>query len=224
MTTLFQSSKSRTKTSVMENEQESQAGEYKSEVAELKLLQLVLASSSPRRARILQSVGWQFEAMPVDIDETPKPGEEAIAYVERLSREKAEARSRLSPESVVLGADTTVVIDGAVLGKPRDEDEAREMLTRLSGRWHEVITGLTLCRGGENGTPLVAHESTRVLFATMSADEIDWYVSTGEPMDKAGAYAIQGKAALFIEKIEGDYWNIVGLPMQLLFNMARQFF
>jgi len=207
----------------MENEQESQAGESNSEVAELKLLQLVLASSSPRRARILQSVGWQFEAMPVDIDETPKPGEEAIAYVERLAREKAEARSRLSPESVVLGADTTVVVDGAVLGKPRDVNEAREMLTRLSGRWHEVLTGLTLCRGGENGKCLVAHESTRVLFATMSDVEIDWYVSTGEPMDKAGAYAIQGKAALFIEKIEGDYWNIVGLPMRLLFNMARQF-
>lgn len=206
--------------SVMENERESQAGMTEPNLVELRMKRLVLASGSPRRAEILRSVGWDFEALPVDIDETLADGEGAFEYVERLSREKAEAAARLSHGGLILGADTTVVVDQDVLGKPCDEDEARRMLLRLSGRWHAVLTGVTLIRVGESRKCLVAHESTRVLFAALSDDEINWYVASGEPMDKAGAYAIQGRAALFIEKIEGDYWNIVGLPMRLVYNMA----
>lgn len=206
----------------MENERESQADETKRNLVELRLQHLVLASASPRRAEILRSVGWDFETLPVDIDETHTDGEDAVDYVERLSREKAEAAARCVPDGLVLGADTTVVVDQDVLGKPRDEDEARSMLRRLSGRWHAVLTGVTLIRGGEVRKSVVAHETTRVLFAPMTDEEINWYVATGEPMDKAGAYAIQGRAALFIEKIEGEYWNIVGLPMRLVYNMTRE--
>jgi septum formation protein len=158
--------------------------------------------------------------MPAEIDETLSVGEDAIAYVERLAREKAEAAMRQAPNRLVLGADTTVVVDKEVLGKPCDEDEARQMLRRLSGRWHTVLTGVALITGGERYKCLVAHEATRVRFATISTDEISWYVATGEPMGKAGAYAIQGRAALFIEKIEGDYWNVVGLPMRLVYNLT----
>ena len=205
----------------MENERESQAGKTESKLVELKMKHLVLASTSPRRAEILRSVGWDFETLPVNIDETHLQGEDAVEYVERLSREKAEAAERLSPQGLVLGADTTVVVDGDILGKPRDEDEARRMLYRLSGRWHAVLTGVTLIRGGEGRKCVVAHEATRVLFAALSDDEINWYVASGEPMDKAGAYAIQGRAALFIKKIEGDYWNVVGLPVQLVYRLAQ---
>ncbi|MBC7912292.1 MAG: septum formation inhibitor Maf [Pyrinomonadaceae bacterium] len=182
---------------------------------------LVLASASPRRAEILRSVGWPFETLVVEIDETPRAGEEARAYVERLAREKAEAAARRVPGRVALGADTTVCVDGEIFGKPVDKSEAQIMLRRLSGKWHEVLTGVALVRAGEDALCLVAHEITRVRFASMSAKEIEWYVATGEPMDKAGAYAIQGRAALFIEKIEGDYWNVVGLPVQLVYRLAR---
>lgn len=206
----------------MENERESQAGKTGPKLYELKMKKLVLASGSPRRAEILTSVGWEFEKCSVDIDETLGDREAAVEYVERLAREKAEAAARLSPNALVLGADTTVVVDRDVLAKPRDDDEARDMLHRLSGRWHEVLTGVALIREGENRKCLVAHEATRVLFGEMSDDEINWYVATGEPMDKAGAYAIQGRAALFIEKIEGDYWNIVGLPMRRVYKMALE--
>ena len=226
------------KLSVMENERQSQAVTTTPGLGELKLPRLILASSSQRRAEILRSVGWDFESLPVDIDETPGEREDAVEYVERLCREKAEAALRMSAKGFVLGADTTVVVDGDVLGKPVDGDDARGMLIRLSGRWHEVLTGVALIHAveapRERGHParigrdaegfrcLVAHEATRVLFSALSDDEINWYISTGEPMGKAGAYAIQGRAALFIDKIEGDYWNVVGLPMRLVYKLTSE--
>jgi septum formation protein len=208
----------------MEKERERQArgavGQWKSIVGE----ELLLASSSPRRAEILRAVGWPFRAFAVDIDESPQASEDAVAYVERLAREKAEAAVRRQQSScLVLGADTTVVVDGKTLGKPRDAEEARRMLRLLSGRWHEVLTGVALVRAREHALyNAIAHETTRVRFSHLSEEEIDWYVWTGEPMDKAGAYAVQGRAALFIEAIEGDFWNVVGLPVRLVYKLVGE--
>jgi septum formation protein len=185
----------------------------------IKLPKLILASTSPRRAEILRTVGWPFEACPVDIDEARHPHEEAAIYVERLATEKARsaAVSRVAG-STIIGADTVVVINAEILGKPRDEDDARRMLRELSGQWHQVLTGVALIKGTPSEIR-VAHETTEVKFAAMSEDEIDWYVSSGEPLDKAGAYAIQGLGSRFIEGIRGDYFNIVGLPVRLLFTL-----
>jgi septum formation protein len=183
---------------------------------------LVLASGSPRRAEILRAVGWEFEAVAADIDETRFPSEEAVSYVERLARAKAETVAGKLRESLVLGADTVVLINKEILGQPRDDEDARRMLRLLSGRWHEVLTGVALVRSGATPRALVEHETTRVRFAEMSAAEIEWYVSTGEPMGKAGAYGIQGGAALFIEEIQGDYFNVVGLPVRLVYELSRR--
>jgi len=182
---------------------------------------LVLASSSPRRAEILRAVGWPFETSPADVDESPKGGEPPDEYVRRLAREKAGAVAAGRLFGLVLGADTTVVVNGEILGKPRDEEEARGMLRQLSGRWHEVLTGVALVRA-ETGRARVGMERTRVRFAEMTDEEIAWHVRTGELLDKAGAYAIQGRAALFIEAIEGDYWNVVGLPVRLVYELAKK--
>ncbi|MGB9178704.1 MAG: Maf family protein [Pyrinomonadaceae bacterium] len=182
---------------------------------------LRLASKSPRRAEILRAVGCRFEVRAVDIDETRNDAEEAVAYVERLARGKAGAVTS-EDDGVVLGADTVVVVEGEILGKPRDEEDARRMLGMLNDRWHEVLTGVALVAHGDRARTVVAHERTRVRFARMSDEEINWYVNTGEPMDKAGAYAIQGSAALFIKAVEGDYWNVVGLPIQLVYKLARE--
>ncbi|HEV2763017.1 MAG TPA: Maf family protein [Pyrinomonadaceae bacterium] len=180
---------------------------------------LVLASSSPRRAEILRNVGWPFEAQAADVDESTREGESPVAYVERLAREKAEAVAARRLFGLVLGADTTVVVEGRVLGKPRDDEEAREMLRLLSGRTHEVLTGVALVRA-ESKAVRVAHERTRVRFGPMTGEEINWHVAVGELLDKAGAYAVQSHAALFIEAIEGDYWNVVGLPVRLVYKLA----
>jgi septum formation protein len=189
---------------------------------------VLLASQSPRRAEILRSVGWPFEAFAVEIDESPRRGESPASYVERLALEKAEAAARIRHAPLVLGADTTVVVDGEILGKPESEPDARRMLRRLSDRWHEVLTGVALVSGdgtqggGGAARSSVSHERTRVRFGPMTQQEIDWYVRTGEPADKAGAYAVQGYAALFIERIEGDYWNVVGLPVRLVYKLANE--
>ena len=183
---------------------------------------LVLASRSPRRAEILQAVGWPFEIMAADIDERLVDGEDAISYVRRLAERKAKVVAENNLGRLILGADTTVVIDGQILGQPCDAKDARRMLHLLKGGWHEVITGVALVRFGENATEIIDHETTHVHFAELSADEIDWYVSTGEPMGKAGAYGIQGKAAPFIDEIQGDYFNIVGLPIRLVYELSRQ--
>ena len=181
---------------------------------------LILASKSPRRAEILQAVAWPFEQMAAGIDETRHESEDAVVYVKRLARMKAETVAKRIGKGLVLGADTVVVVEGEILGQPQDEEDARRMLRLLNGKWHEVLTGVALVRAGETNQTLVDHQSTRVRFCEMSDEEINWYVSTGEPSDKAGAYAIQGKGGIFIEKIEGDYFNIVGLPIRLVYELS----
>jgi septum formation protein len=206
----------------MEKEHGRQANDDEWGRKEMKMETLLLASSSPRRAEILRAVGWPFEAMAMDIDERPITGESGPAMVERLAFEKAQAAARVSTQRLVLGADTTVVVDSEILAKPEDDGDARRMLRLLSGRWHDVLTGVALVRGGNDKAPVVAHERTQVRFAAMSDEEIDWYVQSGEPMGKAGAYAVQGRASLFIEEIRGDYWNIVGLPLRLVYKLASR--
>ncbi|MDT7604867.1 MAG: nucleoside triphosphate pyrophosphatase [Acidobacteriota bacterium] len=205
----------------MENERASQAGVFPASVVGVLRERLVLASASPRRAEILRAVGWEFETAAANIDETARAGEDATRLVERLAREKAEAVARARLFGLVVGADTVVVVDDSVLGKPRDDVEARRMLRLLRGGWHEVLTGVALVRA-ETQRTLVAHKRTRVRFSEMSDAEIDWYVQTGEPADKAGAYAVQGRAALFIEEIAGDYWNVVGLPVRLVYELSKK--
>src|SRR5262249_10249753 len=164
----------------------------------------ILASSSPRRAELLRAAGIEFTIRAANIDETLHPHESPREYVLRLSREKALAVVR--GEEFALGADTIVVIKEQIAGKPIDPEDARRMLHALSGQWHEVLTGVSMTRAGQVVSDLA---STQVKFAELSDAEINWYVSTGEPMDKAGAYAIQGHASLFIERIEGSYSNVV---------------
>jgi len=179
---------------------------------------LVLASGSPRRAEILERAGWPHEIIVAGVDETLLPNEEASAYVQRLARSKAEKVASGLDHGLVLGADTTVVVADQILGQPVDEADARRMLDLLNAKWHEVLTGVALVRVA--GQTRVGYETTRVRFAEMSDDEIDWYIGTGEPFGKAGAYGIQGKASLFIEEIEGDYFNIMGLPIRLVYELA----
>ncbi len=172
--------------------------------------QLILASGSPRRREILSRLGFEFEVRPVNIDEQRLAGESALAYVERLARAKASADVRSG--ELVLAADTIVELDGELLGKPRAAEEAAAMLRRLSGRRHTVSTGVAVADADRD---TLAHEvvTTAVSFRRLSDDEIDWYVASGEPMDKAGAYAIQGLGSFFVEGIDGNYSNVVGLPV-----------
>jgi len=179
---------------------------------------LVLASASPRRAEILRQAGIPFVVRPAAVDESALPGETPEEYVTRVAEWKAQA-VEIKPGELVLGADTTVVVDGEILGKPVDAADARRMLGLLAGRPHEVLTGICLKRGG---VVLRDRASTRVWFAPLSEAEISAYVASGEPMDKAGAYAIQGLASKFIERIEGCYFNVVGLPVALVYQRARE--
>jgi len=181
---------------------------------------LVLASGSPRRAEILERAGWPHEIIVAGIDETVLPNEEPAAYVQRLARSKAEAVANRLSEGVVLGADTTVVVANQILGQPVDDADARRMLRLLNAKWHDVLTGVAVVRVG--GETRVGYQTTRVRFAEMSEQEIDWYIATREPFGKAGAYGIQGKASLFIEEIEGDYLNIMGLPIRLVYELTLQ--
>jgi septum formation protein len=179
---------------------------------------LILASASPRRAELLRAAGIDdFTIRAADIDETQLPDESPREYVLRLSREKA--RTVAQGDELVLGADTTVVIHNEIAGKPLDAEDARRMLRSLSGQWHEVLTAVSLARGGQIISGVA---STRVKFADLSEDEIDWYVATGEPMDKAGAYGIQGYASRFVEQIEGNYSNVVGLPVEMVYRMMKE--
>lgn len=186
---------------------------------------LVLASASPRRRELLAQVGFKFDVKPAHIPEDPRAGEDPIAYVTRLAREKAEvvyaelsSRSNGEDGLVVLGADTTVTLDNHILGKPEDAQDAARMLRMLCGRSHHVITGVAVVtsRGAE-----VAAEVTAVRFLTLTDAEIDAYVASGEPMDKAGAYAIQGLAARWIPRVEGCYFNVVGLPLALVCTLLE---
>ena len=201
---------------------------------------LVLASASPRRQDLLSSAGISFAVQPADLNETPLAGESARACAERLAREKALAVWRTRPRDLVLGADTVVAVDSAILGKPLDSDDAARMLRMLSGRVHQVITGVCLARPSRTAPSATAakayrdgvrtedcelrasSETTFVTFNEMTNAEIRDYVATGEPMDKAGAYAIQGMASRWIPRIEGDYSNVVGLPVALVYRMLRE--
>lgn len=186
---------------------------------------LVLASASPRRRDLLAQAGYSFQVHPAHIPEDPLPGEDAIAYVVRLARQKAQAvydevkavQHDAGPHPIaVLGADTTVTLDTRILGKPEDAAHAARMLRLLSGRTHRVITGVALVTAQATE---VAAEVTAVRFLPLSDEEIAAYVATGEPMDKAGAYAIQGRAARWISRIEGCYFNVVGLPLALVASL-----
>jgi len=186
---------------------------------------LILASASPRRRELLAQAGYIFEVQPAHVNEDLRPDEDPIAYVVRLAREKAQSvfaeissTAPASPQVVVLGADTTVTLDNHILAKPEDAADAARMLRLLSGRTHRVITGVALAsaKGIE-----VAAEVTGVQFLTLSDDEIAAYVATGEPMDKAGAYGIQGFAAKWIPRIEGCYFNVVGLPVASVWRNLR---
>jgi septum formation protein len=181
------------------------------------LPKLVLASGSPRRAEILNSVGWAFEKAIPDVDESVVDGESPEDYVQRLAVEKATAVSSSYHDQLVLAADTTVVIGGEIIGKPVDLDDARRIIAMLAGNWHAVLTGVAVSR---NGSAIVGIQSTRVKFASMTDAEIDFLVEKGDPLDKAGGYAVQAQAALFIEGIEGDYWNVVGLPISVVYRLV----
>ena len=180
---------------------------------------LVLASRSPRRARLLREAGYEIDIVPADVDESRLPEEEPRRYVSRLAAAKAAAIALKSDGRVVVAADTVVLIDGLVLGKPADRDETVSMLERLSGRTHEVLTGVRVVRGPRR---LDAVEVTRVTFAALDPSRIAWYAATGEPDDKAGAYAVQGIGSRFVERIEGSYTNVVGLPIALVDRFVRE--
>lgn len=182
---------------------------------------LILASGSPRRRQLLEQIGLTFVVRSSDVDESVSPGLTPAQVVESLSARKGEAvAAEAAPGDLVLSADTVVALDGAILGKPRDRAEAEAMLTALSGRTHQVYTGVTLLQDGRR---LTEHEVTAVTFRPLSPEEIAAYVSTGEPMDKAGAYGIQGLGALLVERLEGDYFNVMGLPLCRLGEMLAQF-
>jgi len=180
---------------------------------------LVLASASPRRAEILRSLGIPFTVLPVDLEEEILPGESADAAARRLAAAKAALASALRPDDWVLAGDTLVVLDGEILGKPRDDRDAVAMLGRLAGRDHRVVTAVHLRRGEAPGVGVTRESGVR--FAPMSADEIRWYVSTGEPRDKAGAYGIQGHGARFIAEIRGSFTNVMGLPAREVYGLLR---
>ena len=186
---------------------------------------LVLASASPRRRELLTQAGYTFEVRPAHIPEDPREGEDPVAYVTRLAREKAEvvfrelsANGNAEAELVILGADTTVTLDNHILGKPEDAADAARMLRMLSGRSHHVITGVAVVTAE---AVEVAAEVTAVRFLTLTDEEIAVYVATGEPMDKAGAYGIQGLAARWIPRVEGCYFNVVGLPLALVSTLLE---
>lgn len=172
---------------------------------------IILASASPRRAELLQQIGLNFSVRPADIDETPESDETPEHYVERLAREKALAVARAVPECLVLGSDTSVVLDGVILGKPSGPAEARETLTRLSGTTHQVMTAVALATEEHCQSSLV---TTEVCFRELSEGEIEAYVASGEPMDKAGSYGIQGLGGIFVKELRGSYSAVVGLPLQ----------
>ena len=183
-------------------------------------MKIVLASQSPRRKELLGKMGLEFTTKAPEIDETALSGLPARQLVEALSREKALWAARQEdPEAIVIGSDTVVVRDGEILGKPASPAQAEEMLASLSGRSHEVCTGVTVCQGDRVVSQV---EVTQVTFRTLTPQEIARYVRTGEPMDKAGAYGAQGKAALFVRGIEGDFFNVMGLPLCRLGEMLKE--
>jgi septum formation protein len=184
----------------------------------LSLPPLVLASASPRRAELLRAAGIEFDVMPANADETVHVGETPEAYARRVAEAKARAIVTRANGRPILAADTVVVVDEAILTKPVDDNDARRMLRLLSGRTHEVVTAVTLLVGGRMITEVA---STTVEFVTLTDDEIEWYLASGEPRDKAGAYAIQGYASRFVTRVNGSYSNVVGLPVALVYEMVK---
>jgi septum formation protein len=180
---------------------------------------LVLASASPRRQELLRNAGFEFSVQPANIPEELREGEEPKAFAERLACEKASTVFQQRPDDIVLGADTIVIVEGEILGKPPDPEDAVRMLRMLSGRTHQVITGV--CLKGP-GFADMRSETTSVTMTTLTDEEIHAYVATGESSDKAGAYGIQGIASRWITRIGGDYFNVVGLPVSLVYRMLRE--
>jgi septum formation protein len=179
-----------------------------------------LGSASPRRAELLRAAGIEFDVIHADVDESVRRGESPDAYVSRVAAAKARAVAERARERVVLAADTTVVVDGEMLGKPANDADAKRMLCLLSARTHEVLTAVAVIRG-PIAEPFVEVDRTEVEFAPLTEFEIDWYVATGEPRDKAGAYAIQGYASRFVTRIDGSYSNVVGLPIARVYGMLK---
>jgi septum formation protein len=179
--------------------------------------QIVLASASPRRAELLRAAGIGFDVHPVNVDETALAGEAPRDYVARLAEAKAREVHALDATRTVLAADTAVVVDAQILGKPLDEADARRMLRTLSARPHEVLTAVSVFHPGDIVDTRI--DATTVEFASLSEADVDWYVASGEPMDKAGAYAVQGLASRFVTRIDGSYSNVVGLPVALVYEM-----
>jgi septum formation protein len=193
-------------------------------MARMKVPSLILASASPRRAELLRSAGVSFTIDVANIAEDALPGESPTQHAERLAQEKAEVVAKRNEGKIVLGADTIVVVDNEILGKPRDSRDAARMLRLLSGRNHQVITGVCIAKLATGNWQLATDSArTTVHFVPLSATDIENYIGTKEPMDKAGAYAIQGIASRWINKIEGDYANVVGLPVALVWKMLQKF-
>jgi len=185
------------------------------------VIRLILASNSPRRRELLQNAGFEFDVRPSGIEESRLAGESPEDFTRRLARDKAlDVARQSSPGSLVLGADTVVAVNGEILEKPTDADDAARMLRTLAGRTHRVITGVCLVRAPEN-VVACTHETTSVTFRNLTEDEIGSYVASGEPFDKAGGYAIQGLASRFVTRIEGCYFNVVGLPIPLVYEILR---
>jgi septum formation protein len=186
-------------------------------------MKLILASASPRRRELLANAAFEFEVRPSAVAETPHPGEKPEEFARRAAREKAlDVAAKAEPGTLVLGADTVVALEDSILGKPLDAAEAEQMLRQLSGRTHHVITAVCLLRAPDRVADL-QQETTAVTFRPLALEEIRAYVASGEPFDKAGAYAIQGLASKFVARIEGDYSNVVGLPVGRVKEMLRQF-
>jgi septum formation protein len=181
-------------------------------------LRVILASQSPRRRELLSLVGIAHEVRPADVDESVWPGEEPVPHCERLARDKAHTLAVLHPDAVVIGSDTIVVVDGAILGKPRDRAEAVAMIERLAGREHTVYTAVAVAHGGETRS---AVEQVTVRFRPLTRAQAEAYVDTGEPMDKAGGYGIQGYGATIVERIDGDYFAVMGLPLARLITLVH---
>jgi len=188
-------------------------------------MKLILASSSPQRTEVLRNAGFLFEVVPAHVDESRREGETAGDFARRLAETKASVVAANLPQAgrpaIIVGADTVISVEGLILGKPADAQNAREMLRRLSGRTHEVITGLAVL-SWPKGERRVEQETTRVTFTALKENEIEDYVASGEPLGKAGAYAIQGLGGRFVERVEGCYFNVVGLPLARLYRILRE--
>lgn len=181
-------------------------------------MKLILASQSPRRRELLTLLGLDFTVITSDVEERPPEGAAVSDYVKALALQKAQAVAASHPEDCVIGADTVVYLDGDILGKPHTPQRAKQYLLRMQGRRHTVYTGLAVLAGGRVD---LRCEATDVTFSPMTEVEIDWYVSTGEPLDKAGAYGVQGPGGVFVARIEGNYFNVIGLPLPLLYRMLK---